>query len=146
MRSKDISNTLTPEKCRLCFSDRHLQSVRAEHVYGDNKGRKFWQCGQCDAIYLFPPLNEQALAAALAIDRIGGAAIDVFEDEPYRGPLATFDNRILTAHMGSMSEDCRSRMEIEAVDEALRFVKSEPLLNPVPEFEYDVQNSMGYES
>ena len=91
-------------------------------------------------------INEQALAAALAIDRIGGAAIDVFEDEPYRGPLATFDNCILTAHMGSMSEDCRSRMEIEAVDEALRFVKSEPLLNPVPEFEYDVQNSMGYES
>jgi len=29
---------------------------------------------------------------------------------------------VLTAHMGSMSVDCRTRMEIEATQEAVRFV------------------------
>jgi D-3-phosphoglycerate dehydrogenase len=42
----------------------------------------------------------------------------------------------LTCHMGSMSEDCRARMEIEATEEAIRFLRGEPLLHLVPESEY----------
>jgi D-3-phosphoglycerate dehydrogenase / 2-oxoglutarate reductase len=81
-------------------------------------------------------INEQDLAAALGAGRIGGAAIDVFEREPYSGELTTFERCILTCHMGSMSEDCRARMELEATEEAIRFLRGEPLLNPVPESEY----------
>jgi D-3-phosphoglycerate dehydrogenase / 2-oxoglutarate reductase len=81
-------------------------------------------------------INEQALAAALREGRLGGAAIDVFEREPYSGELATLERCILTCHMGSMSEDCRARMEIEATEEALRFLRGEPLVNGVPESEY----------
>jgi D-3-phosphoglycerate dehydrogenase len=81
-------------------------------------------------------VHEQELAAALREGRIGGAAIDVFEREPYSGELATIDRCILTCHMGSMSEDCRARMELEATEEALRFLRGEPLLNVVPESEY----------
>jgi D-3-phosphoglycerate dehydrogenase / 2-oxoglutarate reductase len=38
--------------------------------------------------------------------------------------------------MGSMSIDCRTRMEIEATQEAIRFYQGETLHNPVPEEEY----------
>lgn len=55
-----------------------------------------------------------------AVKRISGAAIDVFEQEPYSGKLATLDRCLLTSHMGSMSIDCRSRMEIEATEEAVQ--------------------------
>ena len=54
------------------------------------------------------------LCDALIQNEISGAAIDVFENEPYYGNLINCDNAILTAHMGSMTLDCRSRMELEA--------------------------------
>jgi D-3-phosphoglycerate dehydrogenase len=41
--------------------------------------------------------------------------------------------------MGSMSIDCRTRMEIEATEEAVRFLAGAPLRSPVPAEEYDVQ-------
>jgi D-3-phosphoglycerate dehydrogenase len=82
-------------------------------------------------------IDEEALAKALTGGRIAGAAIDVFEQEPYSGALTGIDQCILTCHMGSMSRDCRAAMEAEAVDDVLRFVRGEALRQPVPEAEYE---------
>jgi D-3-phosphoglycerate dehydrogenase len=49
------------------------------------------------------------------------------------------DKCMLTAHMGSMSVDCRTQMEIESTAEAIRFIKNQPLLSVVPESEYENQ-------
>ena len=38
--------------------------------------------------------------------------------------------------MGSMSEDCRIRMEIEATEEVIRFLDNGLLANEVPEQEF----------
>ena len=81
-------------------------------------------------------VDENALAAALRAERLGGAAIDVYEDEPYTGILTEVENCVLTCHMGSMSIDCRAAMEMEAVQDVLRFVRGEPLKQPVPEWAY----------
>ena len=43
--------------------------------------------------------------------------------------------------MGSMTVDCRTRMEIEATEEAVRFLRGLPLEREVPEEEYDVQKA-----
>ena len=59
-------------------------------------------------------VNEAALYDALKNKRIGGAALDVFEQEPYDGPLIELDNLVLTAHMGSYAAEARTAMEIEA--------------------------------
>jgi len=85
-------------------------------------------------------INEDALIEALKSKRIAGAAIDTYENEPYSGDLIKFNNCINTAHMGSMTEDCRSAMEIEATKEAIRFIKGDTLLSEVPENEYQVQS------
>jgi D-3-phosphoglycerate dehydrogenase len=77
-------------------------------------------------------IDEGDLAAALRDGRLGGAALDVFASEPYTGDLAALDNTVLTSHMGSLSSDCRLRMEIEAVDDVLRFLRGEPLQRPAP--------------
>ena len=71
---------------------------------------------------------------------LSGAAIDVFDFEPYKGRLQEIQRCILTAHMGSMSVDCRSRMEIEATEEVIRFIKQGELMNEVPQVEYDIQS------
>ncbi len=85
-------------------------------------------------------INENDLFNIMFEGHLGGAAIDVFDNEPYNGPLSKIDRCILTSHMGSMSIDCRERMEIEAVEEVVRFVKGEKINRPVPETEYEIQN------
>jgi D-3-phosphoglycerate dehydrogenase len=86
-------------------------------------------------------INEADLARVMRDGHLGGAAIDVFEREPYTGELASIERCLLTAHMGSMSVDCRTRMEIEATEEAVRFVTGAPLQSPVPKEEYAVQRA-----
>ena len=86
-------------------------------------------------------VNETALAAALLDGRIAGAAVDTFANEPYHGKLVTVDTCLITPHMGSMSADCRLRMEYGAARNAVAFVRGEPLDERVPESEYAMQAS-----
>jgi D-3-phosphoglycerate dehydrogenase len=78
-------------------------------------------------------IDEHDLYTALIEKRIMGSAIDVFEEEPYQGLLTTCPNVILTAHMGSMTVDCRTQMEIEACEEACRYLDGVPILFPAPD-------------
>jgi D-3-phosphoglycerate dehydrogenase len=84
-------------------------------------------------------INESDLYKVMQSGHLSGAAIDVFDNEPYSGDLKRIERCLLTAHMGSMSVDCRSRMEIEATEEAVRFLTGKPLRGLVPEEEYEVQ-------
>lgn len=74
-------------------------------------------------------INEQDLYAALQAGHLGGVALDVYETEPYQGPFSKIDRCLLTAHMGSMSFACRSRMELDATNEAIRFLSGQELRN-----------------
>ena len=84
-------------------------------------------------------INEDDLYDVLQTGHLSGAAIDVFDFEPYTGKLRDIERCLLTAHMGSMSVDCRTRMEIEATEEAVRFLTGNPLEGLVPQDEYEVQ-------
>ncbi|MDC0470425.1 phosphoglycerate dehydrogenase [Candidatus Pseudothioglobus singularis] len=84
-------------------------------------------------------INEMDLYEVMKSGHLSGAAIDTFEQEPYNGPLKEIERCLLTSHMGSMSVDCRVRMEIEATKEAIRFITGKNLESVVPEEEYEVQ-------
>ena len=84
-------------------------------------------------------INEQDLYDVMQAGHLSGAAVDVFDFEPYDGKLREIERCILTAHMGSMSVDCRTRMEIEATEEVIRFLTDQSLEGVVPEEEYAVQ-------
>lgn len=86
-------------------------------------------------------VDEAALADALRRGRLAGAAVDTFVDEPYRGELIGLDTCLLTAHMGSMTDDCRRRMECGAARNVVAFLRGEPLDEPVPPSEYAAQAS-----
>jgi D-3-phosphoglycerate dehydrogenase / 2-oxoglutarate reductase len=85
-------------------------------------------------------INEKDLYKVMQSGHLGGAAIDVFEQEPYDGPLKEIERCLLTAHMGSMSVDCRTRMEIESTKETIRFLAGKELKSEVPQEEFDVQS------
>ena len=82
-----------------------------------------------------PVVSEKALYKALKQDQIKGAAIDVYEKEPYSGILCELNNIILTSHMGSCSEESRKAMEIGAAQAVVDFFTGAPLKNRVPDEE-----------
>ena len=59
-------------------------------------------------------INETELYNALKEERIAGAAVDVFENEPDVGRLKELDNIILTPHIATYTVETRKNMEIEA--------------------------------
>lgn len=64
-------------------------------------------------------VDEAALAEALE-KRLSGAALDVFGQEPYQGPLTKLDNVTLTPHVGSYAREARIGMEVEAAENLVR--------------------------
>ena len=87
--------------------------------------------------YLDADLSPEDLAQALTAGTLRAAAVDVFCEEPYHGPLAGLDSALLTCHMGSMTADCRARMEIEATRDAIRILNGLAPVHPVSEEDID---------
>ena len=61
-------------------------------------------------------INEHDLVIALRDRIIAGAGLDVFQEEPYSGPLTNYENVILSPHIGSYAQEIRMTMELEAVN------------------------------
>jgi len=76
-------------------------------------------------------VNEDDLYIALKEDLIASAGIDVFEIEPYDGKLRDLENCLLTCHMGASTIDSRTDMEVQAIEEAIRYKNNQPLKNEV---------------
>jgi D-3-phosphoglycerate dehydrogenase len=69
-----------------------------------------------------PILDEQALIEALRAGQLGGAALDVFEDEPLPAdsPLRQFDNVILGSHNASNTTEAVHRTSERAIANLLQ--------------------------
>ncbi len=84
-------------------------------------------------------VDEAALAAALHEGRIGGAGIDVFEQEPPVGsPLLDAPNTVLTPHLGASTAEAQVLVAEEVAAQILdvldgrpaRYAVNAPLLTP----------------
>jgi D-3-phosphoglycerate dehydrogenase len=63
-----------------------------------------------------PVIDEMALIKALQENKIGGAGLDVFTEEPVAAdnPLLKLENVILTPHTAALTKECVIRMATEA--------------------------------
>ena len=68
-------------------------------------------------------VDESDLYFALKNNLISGAAVDVFQNEPYNGNLSSLDNIILTPHIGSYAKEGKLQMEIAAVNNLLKYLE-----------------------
>ncbi|HXG25674.1 MAG TPA: phosphoglycerate dehydrogenase, partial [Candidatus Binatia bacterium] len=87
-------------------------------------------------------VDEAALAAALREGRLGGAGIDVFEQEPPVGsPLLDAPNTVLTPHLGASTAEAQVAVAEEIAEQVLdvlagrpaRYAVNAPLLSPEAE-------------
>lgn len=61
-------------------------------------------------------VDEKVLYEHLKNGYLAGAALDVFEEEPYAGPIKELDNVIVTPHIGSYAKEARVEMEMQTVE------------------------------
>jgi glyoxylate reductase len=80
-----------------------------------------------------PVVDEAALVAALESKKIAGAALDVYENEPFIHPGLKRNNVVLAPHLASASLETRSRMAVMAANNVVALFKGQRppnMLNP----------------
>ena len=70
-------------------------------------------------------IDEDALYSMLTDGHLSGAALDVFSDEPYTGPLTKLENVVLTPHIGSYAREARIEMEIQAAENLIEELRKQ---------------------
>lgn len=75
-------------------------------------------------------VNEEALYEALKDNRIAGAALDVYENEPpANSPLLELSNIVFTPHLGASTSEAQVAVSVEIARQAVTFLKTGEAVN-----------------
>lgn len=73
-------------------------------------------------------IDEGALYDALKNDKIAGAALDVFEEEPVKdSPLFELDNVVVTPHLGAATEEAQVSVATEVAKHVINALQGKPV-------------------
>jgi glyoxylate reductase len=72
-----------------------------------------------------PVVDEAALVAALDAGKIAGAALDVYENEPFIHPGLKRPNVVLAPHLASASTETRTKMAVIAANNVVALFKGQ---------------------
>ena len=76
-------------------------------------------------------IDETALIAALESGKVAGAAIDVFAEGPYRGPLVHAPNVVLTPHLAASTEEAQDRAGVIVAEQVVAALEGGLVTNAV---------------
>ncbi|HUK45753.1 MAG TPA: phosphoglycerate dehydrogenase [Gaiellaceae bacterium] len=76
-------------------------------------------------------VDEEALVVALESGRLGGAAIDVFAQEPYSGPLLEAPNLVLTPHLAASTDEAQDRAGVIVAEQVAAALEGGLVTNAV---------------
>ncbi len=110
--------------CPLTDSTRHC--INATNIPSMKQGAFIINTGRGQLI------NEQDLVDALNSGHLGGAGLDVFENEPKVHPeLLNNPHVTLTAHIGGATPECRMAIIQQAIDNAAHYLANGTINNRV---------------
>ena len=76
-------------------------------------------------------LDEDALLEALRSGHVAGAALDVYSQEPYSGPLLELDNVVVTPHLAASTEEAQDRAGVIVAEQVVAALEGELVTNAV---------------
>jgi D-3-phosphoglycerate dehydrogenase len=77
-------------------------------------------------------IDEDALARALKAGKVGGAALDVFEEEPLTSsPLLDLDNVVVTPHIAGQTTEAQDKAGVIAAEQVLLALRGDFVPNAV---------------
>jgi D-3-phosphoglycerate dehydrogenase / 2-oxoglutarate reductase len=100
--------------------------INAESVKKMKKGVRLVNCARGELV------DEAALAEALKQGQVGGAALDVFVQEPLKNsPLTALDNVVLTPHVGGSTNEAQEAVGIQIAKQVKDYLKDGVIQNAV---------------
>lgn len=76
-------------------------------------------------------LDEAALVEALQSGKVAAAALDVFDAEPYTGPLLEIDNVVVTPHLAASTEEAQDRAGVIVAEQVAAALEGALVTNAV---------------
>jgi len=76
-------------------------------------------------------VDEQALVEALRSGKVASAAIDVFGQEPYSGPLLELENVVVTPHLAASTEEAQDRAGVIVAEQVAAALEGGLVTNAV---------------
>jgi D-3-phosphoglycerate dehydrogenase len=76
-------------------------------------------------------LDEAALLEALESGKVAAAALDVFDAEPYSGPLLEIDNVVVTPHLAASTEEAQDRAGVIVAEQVAAALEGALVTNAV---------------
>ena len=76
-------------------------------------------------------VDEEALADALRSGRLAAAALDVYSEEPYSGPLLELDNVVVTPHLAASTEEAQDRAGVIVAEQVAAAIEGAVVTNAV---------------
>ena len=76
-------------------------------------------------------VDEPALIAALESGHLAGAAIDVFAEEPYSGPLLSAPNIVVTPHLAASTDEAQDRAGVIVAEQVVAALDGGVVTNAV---------------
>ena len=76
-------------------------------------------------------VDEAALVDALRSGAVAGAAIDVFAEEPYTGPLLEVDGVVVTPHLAASTEEAQDRAGLIVAEQVVAALEGGLVTNAV---------------
>ena len=76
-------------------------------------------------------VDEDALADALRSGVLAAAAVDVFSEEPYSGPLLELDNVVVTPHLAASTEEAQDRAGVIVAEQVAAALEGAVVTNAV---------------
>jgi len=108
---------MTPQTARM-INDQSLAKMK--------RGVRIINCARGELI------DDVALAAAITSKHVGGAALDVFTEEPPKNsPLVGLDNVIVTPHIAGSTNEAQDAVGIQIASQVREYLKRGVVLNAV---------------
>ncbi len=107
------------------------QTARTKHLIGEEVFEAMKDSAVLVSVSRGAIVDEKALITALSSGQIGGAALDVFEEEPLpnTSPLWNLDNVIITPHLSGFTRDYHDKAALVFKENLRRYLENRPLLN-----------------